>query len=89
MYVKYSKCEFYKEEIKYLGHIITQEGIAVDPKKIKEIMEYPVPKNVRDIHSFLGLVGYYRHFIKGFSKVAYPLTYLQKKGKAFKWTPNS
>eukprot|EP00253_Pinus_taeda_P016914 PITA_16914 len=60
LYAKFSKCDFYKEEIQYLGHIIRREGISVDPKKIRTIMEWPVPKDVADIRSFMGLAGYYR-----------------------------
>eukprot|EP00253_Pinus_taeda_P034845 PITA_34845 len=86
LYAKYSKCDFYKEQIQYLGHIITKEGIAVDPEKIRTIMEWPIPKDVADIRSFMGLAGYYRRFAEGFSRVAYPITSLQKKGRTFKWT---
>lgn len=87
LYAKFRKFEFYKEQIQYLGHITTKEGIAMDPKKIGTIMEWPVPKDVADIRSFMGLAGYYRWFVEGFSRVAYPITSLQKKGRAFKWTP--
>lgn len=86
MYAKYNKCEFFKEQIQYLRHIITKEGIAVDPKKIKTIMEWLISKDVADIRSFMGLAGYYRLFVEGFSRVTYPITSLQKKGKAFRWT---
>eukprot|EP00253_Pinus_taeda_P006607 PITA_06607 len=86
LYGKFSKCDFYKEQIQYLGHIITKEGIAVDPEKIKTIMDWPTPKDVVDIRSFMGLAGYYQRFVEGFSRVAYPITSLQKKGKAFRWT---
>eukprot|EP00253_Pinus_taeda_P021183 PITA_21183 len=75
-------------EIQYLGHVITKDGIAVDPEKIKAIMEWPVPKDVADVRSFMGLAGYYRRFVEGFSKVAFPIMSLQKKGKLFHWTPN-
>ena len=64
---------------------MTKEGIFVDPKKIKAIKDYPVPKNVTDIRSFMGITGYYRRFIEGFSKIANPITSLQKKGKKFDW----
>ena len=73
LYAKFSKYEFFKEKIQYLGHIITKEGIAVDPEKIRTIMEWPVPKDVADIRYFMGLVGYYRWFVEGFSKLAYPI----------------
>lgn len=86
LYAKFSKCEFLREQLQYLGHIIIKEGIAVDPKKVRTIMEWPVPKDVADIPSFMGLAGYYRQFVEGFSRVAYPITYLQKKGRTFRWT---
>eukprot|EP00253_Pinus_taeda_P033690 PITA_33690 len=85
LYTKYRKCDFFKEQIQHLGHIITKEGITVDPEKIRTIMEWPVPKDVADIRPFMGLAGYYRQFVRGFSRVAYPITSLQKKGKTFKW----
>eukprot|EP00253_Pinus_taeda_P012179 PITA_12179 len=88
LYEKFSKCDFFKEEIQYLGHVITKDGIAVDPEKIKAIMDWPVPKDVADVRSFMGLAEYYRRFVEGFSKVAFPITSLQKKGRAFQWTPN-
>eukprot|EP00253_Pinus_taeda_P015634 PITA_15634 len=87
LYAKFSKCDFFKNEIQYLGHVITKEGIAVDPEKIKAIMDWPVPKDVADIRSFMGLAGYYIRFVEGFSTVAFPITSLQKKGKTFHWTP--
>jgi len=71
-----------------LGHIINKERIAVDPEKIKTIMEWLVPKDVADIRSFMDLARYYRRFVEGFSRVAYPISSLQKKGRAFRWTPD-
>lgn len=87
LYANFSKCEFFKEKIQYLGHIITKDGIVVDSEKIRTIMQWPVPKDVADIRSFMGLASYYRQFVEGFSRVAYPITSFQKKGKTFKWTP--
>jgi len=69
-----------------MGHVISSEGIVVDLEKIKTILDWPVPKNVVDIQSFMGLVGYYCRFIKGYSRIAYPMTSLQKKWRVFKWT---
>lgn len=60
LYAKFSKCEFFKEQIQYLGHIITKDGIVMDLEKIRTIMEWPVPKDVADIQSFMGLAGYYK-----------------------------
>ena len=83
LYAKLSKCDFYRDRIEYLGHIILEEGISVDPEKIEAIMNCPTPRNVTDVRSFMGLVGYYRRFIEGFSKVAHAITSLQKKGIKF------
>ena len=69
-----------------MGHVLFEEGVAVDPDKIRSIMEWPTPKDVSDIGSFMGLVGYYRRFIKGFSKISFPITALHKKGTKFLWT---
>jgi hypothetical protein len=83
LYAKLDKCDFYQTEIQYLGHVISTKGIVVDPEKIKAIMEWPVPKDVANIRSFMGITGYYRRFIEGFSKITYPITSLQKKGIKF------
>ena len=86
LYSKLEKCEFFKIEIQYLGHVISKEGIAVDPKKVQAISDWLVPKDMADVRSFMGLTGYHRIFIEGFSKIAYPITSLQKKGVKFAWT---
>ena len=85
LYAKFSKCDFFKDKIQYLGHVVTKEGISVDPEKIKSIEEWPVPKDVTDVRSFIGITGYYRRIIEGFSRIANPITSLQKKGKKFEW----
>ena len=85
LYAKFSKCDFFKDKIQYLGHVVTKEGIFVDPEKIKAIEEWPVPKYVTDVRSFMGITSYYRRFIEGFSRIAIPITSLQKKGKKFEW----
>jgi hypothetical protein len=86
LYAKYSKCEFWLDEIPFLGHIISKGGIAVDPAKVREIVGWKIHVSVTEIRSFLGLAGYYRRFIEGFSKIAKPMTSLLEKGKEFKWT---
>jgi hypothetical protein len=83
---KFDRCDFYQKKIQYLGHVISEEGIAVDPEKIRSIMEWPIPKDVADIWSFMGITGYYHRFIEGFSKISYPITSLQKKGTWFNWS---
>jgi hypothetical protein len=83
LYAKFDKCDFYQREIQYLGHVISVEGIVVDLEKTKAIMEWPVPNDVVDIRSFIGITIYYRRFIEGFSKIAYPITSLTKKGTKF------
>ena len=88
LYAKFSKCAFFQDKIQYLGHVVTKEGILVDPEKIKAIEEWPVPKDVTDIQSFMGITSYYRRFIEGFSRIANPITSLQKKGKKFEWIKN-
>jgi hypothetical protein len=85
LYAKFSKYEFWIDKVPFLGHIISNGGIAVDPAKVKEIMEWSVPTTVTEIRSFLGLAGYYRRFIEGFSKIAKPMTSLLEKGREFKW----
>jgi hypothetical protein len=86
LYAKFSKCDFYKDKIQYLGNIVSKEGIVVDPEKIKSIMDWPIPKDVSDIRSFMGITSYYQNFIEGFSKIAHPITSLQKKGTKFTWS---
>jgi len=86
LYAKFTKCEFWLEKVHFLGHVVSKEGISVDPTKVEAVSTWPVPKNVTDIRSFLGLAGYYRCFVEGFSKIAAPLTALTRKGKKFEWT---
>ena len=92
MKLKPCKCEFIKKRIEYLGHIVSEEGILTDPQKVEAVIHWPVPKTVYDVRAFLGFVGYYRRFLKDFSKVALPLRKLliglESQGKkAAKHTP--
>jgi hypothetical protein len=84
LYAKYSKCEFWIGEVPFLGHIISNGGILVDPAKVKEIVVWSIPTIVIEIRSFLGLAEYYQRFIEGFSKIAKPMTSLLEKGREFK-----
>ena len=78
LYAKFSKCEFWLKKVAFLGHILTTEGVAVDPEKVEAVSNWQQPTNVSEIRSFLRLAGYYRRFIEGFSKIAWPMTKLLK-----------
>jgi hypothetical protein len=86
LYAKLSKCSFDQRQIHYLGYIISKEGIVVDPEKVEAIREWSAPRNVVEVRSFMGLVGYYRRFIARFSRIAHSITSLQWKEKKFQWT---
>ncbi|KAL7297066.1 hypothetical protein TKK_0009491 [Trichogramma kaykai] len=81
------KVHFLRKEVGFLGHIVSQRGMEMDPKKIEVMTNFPQPKTVRNVRQFLGMAGYYRRFIQGFSKIAKPLHDMTKKGVKFKWTP--
>ena len=85
LYAKLSKCEFWLSDVSFLGHVISRDGIAVDPSKVDAVLRWETTNSVTEIRSFLGLDGYYRRFIEGFSKLALPLTKLTCKGAAFVW----
>jgi hypothetical protein len=86
LYAKLSKCEFWIDEVLFLGHIINKEGLAVDPKKVIDILNWKAPTDARGIKSFIGMARYYRRFIEGFSKIAKPMTTLLGNNVEFKWT---
>jgi hypothetical protein len=86
LYVKFIKCAFWLREVPFLGHDISAEGIAIDPNKVQEVLEWKSPKSVTQICSFLGLAGYYRRFIPNFSKIAKPMTQLLEKEAKFSWS---
>lgn len=85
-YAKFSKCDFWLQELKFLGHVITAQGVAVDPSNVEVVTKWSPPKKVSQIRSILGLVGYYRRFIENFSKIAKPMMQLLKKDEKFKWS---
>ncbi|KAJ0538417.1 putative nucleotidyltransferase, Ribonuclease H [Helianthus annuus] len=87
LYAKFSKCEFWLQEVQFLGHMVNHKGIHVDPAKIEAITNWKVPQTALEIRSFIGLAGYYRRFIKDFSKIAVPLTKLTCKATKFEWGP--
>ncbi|WVZ78991.1 LOW QUALITY PROTEIN: hypothetical protein U9M48_026625 [Paspalum notatum var. saurae] len=87
LYAKFSKCAFWLKEVSFLGHILSEKG-RVDPSKVKDVLNWKQPETVTEIRSFLGLVGYYRRFIKDFSKAAKPMTSLTKKNAKYLWSSN-
>ncbi|XP_024172170.1 uncharacterized protein LOC112178219 [Rosa chinensis] len=86
LFAKFKKCEFWQREIKFLGHVISKDGISVDPSKVEAVMNWGQPTTVTEVRSFLGLAGYYRRFIEGFSSIASALTKLTRKNVQFVWT---
>ena len=83
LYANLSKCEFWWREVSFLRHLISEEGIRVDPRKIEVIIEWKPPRNVTEVRSFLGLASYYRRFIKWFSMTTTPMTRLLQKNVKF------
>ncbi|WVZ84512.1 hypothetical protein U9M48_031541 [Paspalum notatum var. saurae] len=88
LYAKFSKCAFWLKEVSFLGHILSKKGVAVDPSKVESVLNWKQTETVTKIRSFLGLAGYYRRFIKDFSKTAKPMTSLTKKNAKYSWSPN-
>jgi len=85
LYGKLSKYEFWLDEVQFLGHIISTQGIVVDPSKIDTVVKWERPQTIIEVRSFLGLVRYYRRFVEGFSKMVQPLTQLTRKDQPFSW----
>jgi hypothetical protein len=79
LYAKFSKCEFWLKKVTFLGHVLSKDGISIDPTKVQEVLDWKAPTTVSEVRSFLGLAGYYRRFILDFSKIAKPMTQLLHK----------
>ena len=86
LYAKFSKCQFWLDKVAFLGHVISEEGISVDPQKIEAIVNWKPPTNVSEVRNFLELVGYYRKIVERFSKIATLLTNILKKAQKFEWS---
>ena len=90
LYAKLSKCELFREEVEFLGHRIGVNGLAVMADKVEAVRDWPEPRNVTDVRAFLGLAGFYRRFVKDFSKIALPISELTKESTGpFKWNPEA
>ena len=86
MYAKLSKCEFWLRKVAFLGHVVSNEGVSMDPQKIEAVTSWPRPTNPTEVRRFLGLAGYYCRFVQNFSKIATPLTNLTRKVTKYEWT---
>jgi len=89
LYAKFSKCEFWLDKVHFLGHVLTAEGVAVDPGKVEDVLCWKPPTTVHEVRSFLGMAGYYHRFISDFSRVAKPITILLKNQTKFVWSSES
>lgn len=79
------KCNLFKDQVKFLGHVVSSDGVATDPAKLDSVTNWPIPKNVKQVRSFLGLCSYYRRFVKNFADIAKPLHSLTEAGRKFEW----
>ena len=84
--LKHSKCKFFQKQVEFLGHVVNENGIHTDPKKIEAVSTWEIPKRVKEVRAFLGLTGYYRRFIRDYGKIAKPLHQLTEKSHSFQWT---
>jgi hypothetical protein len=87
LYAKFSKCEFWLKKVPFLGHVLSRDGISIDPTKVQEVLDWKAPTMVFEVRSFISLAGYYRRFILYFSKIAKPMTQLLHKDVKFLWNP--
>ncbi|GJS96854.1 putative reverse transcriptase domain-containing protein [Tanacetum coccineum] len=85
LYAKFSKCDFLLDSIQFLGHVIHRNGVHVDPTKVEAIKNWVAPTTPMEVRQYLGLAGYYRMFIEGFSLISKPLTKLTQKDKKYEW----
>ena len=83
LYAKFSKCDFWLKEVQFLGHVLSAEGVAIDPSKVKDVLDWKPPTTIHQVRSFLGLAGYYHRFILDFSKVSKSITELLKNQVKF------
>ena len=84
--LKPSKCKFVRPDVEYLGHVITTSGLKTSPRLTNAVLEFPQPSNLHEVRRFLGMLSYYRRFIRNFAKIAQPLHDLMCKGATFEWS---
>ena len=87
--LKPSKCAFFRQSVKYLGHVISREGISVDQEKVTKVATWPTPTSTQEVQRFLGFAGYYRRFIRDFAEIAKPLHHITEKATPFRWSTES
>jgi len=86
LYAKFSKCEFWLSKVAFLGHVVSNEGVFMEPQKREAVTNSPRPKNLIEVRNFLGLTGYYCRFVQNFSKIATPFTNLTREVAKYEWT---
>ena len=86
LYAKQTKCKFWLKSVEFLVHVVSEKGISVDPSKVQAVKDWPIPKSVTEIRSFLGLAGYYQRLVQDFSRITGPLTKLTQKEEKYVWT---
>jgi hypothetical protein len=86
LHLKPKQCEFYQQDVKYLGLLISMEGIKIDPEKIRAMQDWEPPSNSKDVRAFLGFANFYRHFICNYSRIVQQLIFLTHKGVLFTWS---
>ena len=87
LYAKVEKCEFHKDQMTFVGYLVSQEGIGMDPAKVSAVLDWPSPKTVKEVQSYLGFANFYRKFINNYSALTTPLTSLTRKATKFVWSP--
>lgn len=89
LFVKTSKCQFHQDSVEFLGMIVSSKGLAMCEDKVQTIKDWPIPKNIKEVQSFLGFANFYRRFIGDYSRIAGPLTALTRKDQVFSWNPQT
>ena len=89
LYAKVEKCEFHKDQMTFVGYLVSKEGIGMDLAKVSAVLDWPTPKIVKEVQSYLGFANFYRKFINNYSALTTPLTSLTRKTTKFAWSPEA